>query len=117
MIPPSGTILLAYGILNEFLPESQKIPMSRFWMIVWGVRALVYFTACHNNLALLQTLQRYNQCLKKNIKPFSESLRTGWAAALLPIIILAPFVMDATMKTTLTNLVTSAGPRLSPIHY
>ena len=48
---------------------------------------------------------------EEDIKPLSESLRTGWAAALLPIIILAPFVIDATMKTTLTNLVTSAGAK------
>ncbi len=110
MIPPSGTILLAYGILNEFLPESQKIPMSRFWIIVWGIglwyilqRVLTTWLYCRH--------YKVQPMPKEAFKPLSESLRTGWAAALLPIIILAPFVIDATMKTTLTNLVTSAGAK------
>lgn len=110
MIPPSGTILLAYGILNEFLPESQQIPMSRFWMIVWGV-GLWYILQRVITTWLYCRHYKVQPMPKEDIKPLSESLRTGWAAALLPIIILAPFVIDAVMKPTLTNLVTSAGAK------
>ena len=110
MIPPSGTILLAYGILNEFLPASQKIPMSRFWMIVWGV-GLCYILQRVITTWLYCKYYKVQPMSEEDVKPLSETLRTGWAAALLPIIILAPFVIDATMKTTLTNLVTSAGAK------
>lgn len=110
LIPPSGTIILAYGILENFLPETQKIPMSTFWIIVWGV-GLWYILQRFITTWMYCRYYKVQPMSPEEIKPINESLKAGWAAALLPIIILAPFVIDATMETTLTNLVTEAGAK------
>ena len=108
MIPPSGTIILAYGILDTFLAEGSKIPMSSFWLLSWGVGA--WFI-----LQRFFTLWFY--CWKykvepvplSEIKPLRETLSYGWSAMLLPVIILAPFLMDGMMGDSIANWVTDAG--------
>jgi len=110
LIPPSATIILAYGILNDFLPEAQNIPMSTFWIIVWGIGLWYILQRCITTWMYCR-YYKVQPMPKEEIKPLRESMKAGWAASLLPIIILLPFVIDATCGQTLDTLVTNAGTK------
>lgn len=91
MIPPSGTILLAFGILDVIYPDTYTL--SGFWMAVWGVG--LYFI-------LQRVLTLYFLCKKYDVKPvpkeeipkLSESFKKDWKALLVPLIIFLPLYLD-----------------------
>lgn len=97
-IPPSGVIVLSFGVLEQLYPG--RYTMSQFWLLMWGIsfwfilqRAVTIFAFC----------RRYNiQAIpRKDLPNFGEALRSGWRAILLPVVILLPFVLDALLKDTL----------------
>lgn len=98
MIPPSGTILLAFGALEALYPD--KYQLSKFWMIVWAVG--IYFI-------IQRFLTLYFFCKYYNVEPVAEEeipdlgkvVREGWKALLVPLIIFIPFLIDAKMGDTL----------------
>lgn len=108
MLPPSGTLLLAYGILEAFLPENQMISISHFWLIIWAMG--IWFI-------LQRFLMTWYYCWKYNvkrvpedqIKPLGETIKFGWPSLLLPLIILGPFVIDASLADTIENWVSVDG--------
>src|SRR5699024_454238 len=58
MIPPSGTILLAFSILDQMYPETYTL--AQFWMAVWGIA--IWFI-----IQRVATL--YILCLKYKVSP------------------------------------------------
>lgn len=97
-IPPSGVIVLSFGVLEQLYPG--KYTMSQFWLLMWGVsfwfilqRALTIFAFC----------RKYNiQAIPAEELPnFGKALRSGWKAIILPLVILLPFVLDALLKDSL----------------
>ena len=97
MIPPSGTILLAFGILEQIYPGT--FALSDFWMAVWIIG--IYFIL--QRFIVLFALIR-----KKKIQPmpaeeipsFKESVKTGWRALLIPLIIFVPLFVDSIGNAT-----------------
>lgn len=91
MIPPSGTILLAFATLEALYPE--KYTLSHFWMVVWGVG--IYFVV--QRIITLMLFSKYY-----NVKPMpaseipklGETIKKGWKSLLLPIIIFLPLYLD-----------------------
>lgn len=97
MVPPSGTILLAFGVLDALYPG--EFSLSSFWMAVWGVG--IWFIL--QRLVLLYLLCRkykVNALDKEDIPSVKESFKKGWKTLLIPIIILAPFLIDFTIGET-----------------
>ena len=97
MIPPSGTILLAFGALDTVFPG--KYELSTFWMAVWGVG--IWFIL-QRFLTLFLFCKRYNvsPVPKEDIPKIGETLKTGWKALLVPIIIFLPLYLDFKFKDT-----------------
>lgn len=91
MIPPSGTILLAFGVLDTMYPG--KYSLSGFWMVVWGIGA--YFI-------LQRVVTLYYYCYKYKVSPMPpedipkirDTLRRDWKALLVPLIIFVPLFLD-----------------------
>ncbi len=97
IIPPSGTILLAFGVLDALYPG--EFSLSSFWIAVWSVG--IWFIA--QRLILLYLLCRKYDVKaldKKDIPSVKESFKKGWKALIIPIIILAPFLIDFTIGET-----------------
>ncbi len=97
MIPPSGTILLAFGILDTMFPE--KYTLAQFWMAVWGVG--IWFI-------LQRVITLYILCLKYKVSPVpkdeipkvSEAFKEGWKALFVPVIIFLPLYLDFKFGST-----------------
>ena len=95
MIPPSGTILLAFTALDTVFPG--KYELSTFWMAVWGVG--IWFI-------LQRFLTLYVFCRKYHVSPVpkdqipktSETLKNGWKSLLVPLIIFLPLYLDFQFK-------------------
>jgi len=98
MIPPSGVILTALACYNEF--SGSEMSQSAFWIACWGVaiwfiiqRILTVFVFCR--------YYKVKPMAKEEIPSLKKTLKEGWKNLLLPVIILAPFVLDYLFKTTL----------------
>lgn len=97
MIPPSGTILLAFGALNVLYPD--KYNMSNFWLVVWAVglyfiiqRAITLFFFCK-----YYDVKPMDKSMIPSIK---ETIKQGWKALLVPLIIFVPLYLDFKLKDT-----------------
>ena len=97
MIPPSGTILLAFAALEAVFPGQYQL--SAFWMAVWGVG--IWFI-------LQRFVTLYLFCLKYNVEPvpkeeipkIGETFSRGWKALLVPLLIFLPLYLDFKFKDT-----------------
>ena len=97
MIPPSGTILLAFGTLTTLYPN--KYELSNFWMVVWVIG--VYFIL-QRFITLWLFCKRYKvkPMPKEEIPSLKQSWKQGWKALLVPIIIFVPLLLDFLLKDT-----------------
>lgn len=100
MIPPSGNIIAALGALTGLSAYGEDyISQGQFWIVMWG---------CSLWFVLQRLLTVYFFCKYYKVEPldkehlphFKETLKTGWKSLMLPIIIIAPFVMDYFFKST-----------------
>ncbi len=97
MIPPSGTILLAFGALDILYPDTYDL--SKFWLLVWVIG--LYFI-------LQRVLTLYMFCKYYDVKPMdaadipslSSTLRQGWKALLVPLLIFIPLFLDFQFRDT-----------------
>jgi TRAP-type C4-dicarboxylate transport system permease large subunit len=97
ILPPSGTILLAFGVLDALFPG--EFNLSNFWIAVWGVG--IWFIL--QRLVLLYILCRkykVDALDKEDIPGIKESFKKGWKALIIPILIFAPFLVDFTLGET-----------------
>lgn len=97
MIPPSGTILLAFGVLDALYPG--KYQLSQFWMVVWGVgiwlivqRALTLYGLCR--------YYKVESVPKEERPSISETFKKGWKSLIVPLIIFLPLFLDFQLKDT-----------------
>lgn len=97
MIPPAGVILAALACYNEF--SGQEMSQSTFWIVMWGIslwfilqRLVTIFVFCR--------VYKVQPMAKEDVPSVRKTLKEGWPNLLLPVIILAPFVLDYFFKTT-----------------
>lgn len=98
MIPPSSNIVAAMGAFTALYPET-NLTTGQFWIVLWGIA--IWFV-----LQRLITVWAF--CKYYKVKPmsaeelpsFRETLKDGWQGILLPVVILAPFVLDYFFKST-----------------
>ena len=98
MIPPSANIMAALGAYTALYPESE-MTSGQFWLVCWGCslwfivqRLLTVWAFCK--------VYRVRPMNPEDVPDFRTSLRNGWKGLLLPVIILAPFVLDFFLKST-----------------
>ena len=97
MIPPSGTILLAFGVLETIYPG--QYDLSNFWMAVWGVGIIFIL---QRSLTLWGFIKYYKikPIPTEEIPDLKETVRKGWKALMVPVLILAPLLLDFLLKDT-----------------
>lgn len=97
MIPPSGTILLAFAALDTVFPD--QYDMSSFWMAVWGV-GIWFILQRFITLFLFCRKYKVSPVPKEEIPKIGETLKKGWKALLVPLLIFLPLYLDFKFKDT-----------------
>lgn len=107
MIPPSGTILLAFGVLETIYPGTYT--MSGFWMAVWGI-GLWFILQRIATLYLFCRYYKVSPVPDEEIPKMKDTLKKGWKALLVPVIIFLPLFIDFKFGPTLiTDRIGKAG--------
>lgn len=90
MIPPAGMIAVAFGILDKLYPNTYT--MSQYWMLLWGIA--IWFVI--QRIVTLYFMCRYYKVepmAKEDVPKLGETLKKGWKAIFLPIIVFLPFLI------------------------
>ena len=96
MIPPSSNIVAAMAAFTTFASGAgiADVSQGQFWIVLWGVSA--WFIA--QRLIMVWAFCKYYKVQpmsKEELPNLKETLKVGWQALLLPVVILLPFVLDA----------------------
>lgn len=97
MIPPSGTILLAFGVLETMYPG--KYSLSGFWMAVWGV-GIWFILQRFITLYILCRKYKVTPIAKEEIPDLKDAIKRDWKSLLVPLIIFIPLFLDFQFKDT-----------------
>lgn len=92
MIPPAGMIGIAFALLDGLYPNTYTLP--QYWMLLWGIA--VWFIL--QRIVTLYFMCRYYKVepmQKEDIPNFKTSLKNGWKAVFLPIIVFVPFILTS----------------------
>ena len=101
MIPPSSNIVAAMAAFTTFAAGSgiAEVSQGQFWIVLWGIslwfilqRMLMVWAFCK--------YYRVEPMSKEELPDMKETLKAGWQAMLLPVVILLPFVLDAVFADT-----------------
>lgn len=97
MIPPSGTILLAFAALETVFPGTYEL--STFWMVVW---AIAFWFILQRFITLYIFCRKYKvtPVPKEEIPSMKETLKEGWKSLLVPVIIFLPLFLDFKFNDT-----------------
>lgn len=107
MIPPAGIIVASFGVLTTLYGE--KYTMSQFWMLMWGI--CIWFIL-QRAVTIFVMVRHYKiEALPASEVPkLGASLKKGWKSVMIPVVILAPFLLDSMLKETFfTARLTAAG--------
>ena len=101
MIPPSSNIVAAMGAYTAFCVATgtEEVSSGKFWMVLWAIslwfilqRIFMVFAFCKH--------YKVKPMAKEDLPNMKETIKKGWQALLLPVIIILPFVLDAVFKDT-----------------
>lgn len=98
MIPPSSNIVGALGAYMALYPDS-NITSGQFWVILWGIA--IYFIV--QRMLMVWGFCKYYKVkpmAKEDIPNLKDTFKNGWKGLLLPVIILAPFILDSILGDT-----------------
>jgi len=90
MIPPAGMIAIAFAALDKLYPNTYT--MSQFWMLLWGI-AIWFVIQRIVTLYLMCRYYKVEPMKKEELPSFRESVKRGWKAIFLPIIVFLPFFL------------------------
>lgn len=96
MIPPAGMIAVAFAWLDSLYPNTYTI--SQYWILLWGIA--IWFIA--QRIITMYIMCRYYKVepmQKEDIPSLRQSLKRGWRAIFLPIIVFAPFLITSIFDT------------------
>ncbi|MBR5783206.1 MAG: TRAP transporter large permease subunit [Clostridia bacterium] len=96
MIPPSSNIVAAMAAFTTFASGAgiADVTQGQFWIALWGISA--WFIA--QRLIMVWAFCKYYKVKpmsKEELPDLKQTLKAGWQALLLPLVILLPFVLDA----------------------
>ena len=96
MIPPSSNIVAAMAAFTTFAASTgmEDVSQGQFWMVLWGI--CLWFVA--QRLVMVWAFCRYYKVQpmrKEDLPSLKQTLKVGWKAMFLPVVILLPFVLDA----------------------
>lgn len=92
MIPPAGMIGVAFAILDGLYPNTYTMP--QYWMLLWGIA--IWFVAQRIiTLFLMCRYYKIKPMQKEDIPSFKDTVKRGWKAVFLPIIVFVPFLLTS----------------------
>lgn len=92
IIPPSGIVILTYAILVEVVPDS--ISMSGWMIVAYGV-GIWFLVQRVITLWVLCKVYKVEAVPVGELPKFRASLKKGWAALFLPLLIFIPLFADS----------------------
>ncbi len=90
MIPPAGMIAIAFAALDTLYPNTYTL--SQYWMLLWGI-ALWFILQRIVTLYFMCRYYKVEPMKKEDIPSLRKSLKNGWKAIFLPIIVFLPFFL------------------------
>ena len=101
MIPPSSNIVAAMAAYTTFAAGAgiSDVSQGQFWIVLWGICLWFVF----QRLAMVWAFCKYYKVQpmrKEDLPSLKQTLKAGWQALFLPVIILLPFVLDAAFADT-----------------
>lgn len=95
MIPPAGMIGIAFAALDTLYPDTYT--MSQYWILLWGI-ALWFILQRIVTLYFMCKYYKVKPMEKEDIPSFKDSLKRGWKAVFLPIIVFLPFLLTSVFE-------------------
>lgn len=96
MIPPSSNIVAALGALTAFWAAQgveDTMSIGSFWVVCWGC-SLWFILARLITVFAFVKYYKIRPMEKSSIPSMKDTFRNNWQGLLLPVIILAPFIID-----------------------
>lgn len=93
MIPPAGMVAIAFDHLSK-TQWGESFTLSQFWIVLWGV-AIWFIIQRIVTLYLMCRYYKVEPMQKEDIPSFKDSLKKGWKAIFLPIIVFLPFMLNS----------------------
>ncbi len=112
MIPPAGMIATAFAILNKMYPG--KYTLSQYWLLLWGIA--LWFVV--QRIVTLYAMCRYYkvEAMKKQDLPnLRQTLKSGWKAIFLPIIVFVPFLLASKFEPFILSRIGGKSGSLSNV--
>ncbi len=96
MIPPSSNIVAAMVAFTAYASGAgiADVSQGQFWIVLWGIS--LWFIL--QRMLMIWAFCRYYKVepmSKEELPGLKETLKKGWRAMFLPLVILLPFVLDA----------------------
>jgi TRAP-type C4-dicarboxylate transport system permease large subunit len=114
-IPPSGIIVLSFGALGAYytsIGQDNPYTMANFWIVLWGIS--LWFLL--HRFVMTYIFIRYYKVSPmpaSEIPNLKESIKHGWKALLLPLVIFLPFILDANLGAFFTSRIGPARGAIS----
>ncbi len=108
MIPPAGMIGIAFAALNTLYPG--KYTESQYWILLWGV-ALWFILQRIVTLYFMCLYYKVKPMSKEDVPPVWQSIKKGWKAIFLPIIVFVPFLLTSNFDEFLKSRIGDAGTK------
>lgn len=96
MIPPSSNIVAALGALTAFWAAQgveDTMSIGSFWMVCWGC-SLWFILARLITVFVFVKYYKIRPMEESKIPSMKDTFKNNWQGLLLPLIILAPFIID-----------------------
>lgn len=106
IIPPSGIVILTFGILNNVYPDS--ISLSSWMVVAYGI-GFWFFLQRWITLWALCRYYKVEPVQKEELPTFKRSLALGWPALILPALIFVPLLADSQFKDFIIGRIGEAG--------
>lgn len=93
MIPPAGMVAIAFDHLSKTV-WGKSFDEGQFWLVLWGI-ALWFILQRIITLYIMCLYYKVEPMAKEDIPSFRASLKRGWKAIFLPIIVFLPFLLTS----------------------
>ena len=100
MIPPAGMIAVAFATLETLYPG--KYTLSQYWMVLWAI-AVWFIIQRIVTLLTMCKFYKVKPMTKEDIPSIRKSIKHGWKAIFLPIIVFAPFFITSQFNEFFTS--------------
>lgn len=108
MIPPAGMIAIAFAALDTLYPDTYTI--SQFWTVLWGI-ALWFVLQRIITMMLMCRHYKVKPMEKEDLPDFWQTVKRGWRAIFLPIIVFLPFFLTNQFGDFFTAQLGEAGSK------